>query len=125
MNNSNSKILTLIYIASAALLAFTVYALVHALAGAFGFVARLSNYDLFKHGLPFVIAVATFFYLQFNKKVSKWADEVISEVKKVVWPKIKDTRVMTVVVIVMVFISSVVISVFDIFSAFSINQLIK
>ena len=125
MENTNSKYVTLVFIAASALVGFTVAALLQALSGAFAIIAKLSNYDLFKHGLPVAIAFGLFFYLQFNKNILTWADEVIAEVKKVVWPPMKDTRAMTVVVIIMVFISSLIISVFDLFSGFALNQLIK
>jgi preprotein translocase SecE subunit len=105
---------------------FTLSTLLKALSGAFGIIAQaLMNYDWFKHGLPVVVALALFASLQFNSKFLVWADEVIAEVKKVVWPPLKDTRGMTIVVIVMVFISSIIISVFDLFSSFVLNQLIK
>lgn len=125
MENTNSKYVTLVFIAASALVGFTVAALLQALSGAFAIIAKLSNYDLFKHGLPVAIAFGLFFYLQFNKGILVWADEVIAEIKKVVWPPMKDTRAMTVVVIIMVFISSLIISVFDLFSGFALNQLIK
>ena len=125
MENTNSKYVTLVFIAASALVGFTIAALLQALSGAFAVIAKLSNYDLFKHGLPVVVAFGLFFYLQFNKNILSWADEVIAEVKKVVWPPMKDTRAMTVVVIIMVFISSLIISVFDLFSGFALNQLIK
>lgn len=125
MENTNSKYVTLVFIAASALVGFTIAALLQALSGAFAVIAKLSNYDLFKHGLPVAIAFGLFFYLQFNKNILSWADEVIAEIKKVVWPPMKDTRAMTVVVIIMVFISSLIISVFDLFSGFALNQLIK
>jgi preprotein translocase SecE subunit len=123
--NSNSKYLTLTFILFSALIGFTISALLHSLSGAFAPIARLSNYDLFKHGIPVVIAFGLFLYLQLNKNVLVWANEVIVEIKKIVWPPIKDTRAMTVVVIIMVFISSIIISAFDLFSGFALNQLIK
>lgn len=125
MENTNSKYVTLTIILFSALIGFTLASLLQALSGAFAVVARLSNYDMFKHGLPVVVAFIVFFSLQFNKKFLAWSDEVIAEIKKVVWPPLKDTRAMTVVVIVMVFISSIIISVFDLFSSFALNQLIK
>lgn len=125
MEKTNSKYVTLVLLAFSALIGFTVAALLQALSGAFAMIARLSNYDMFKHGLPIIIAFGLFFALQFNKNVLTWADEVIAEIKKIVWPPIKDTRAMTIVVIIMVFISSVIISAFDLFSGFALNQLIK
>ena len=125
MENTNSKYVTLVFIAASALVGFTVAALLIALSGAFAVIAKLVNYDLFKHGLPVVIAFGLFLALQFNKGILSWSDEVIAEIKKIVWPPIKDTRAMTVVVIIMIFISAIIISVFDLFSGFALNQLIK
>ncbi len=123
--SNNSKIVTLCVVAFSILIGFTLSTLLRALSGAFGIIAQAMNYDWFKHGLPVVVALVLFATLQFNKQFLTWADEVIAEIKKVVWPSVKDTRGMTIVVIVMVFISSIIISVFDLFSGFVLNQLIK
>ncbi len=125
MDNTNSKIVTLSFLTVAALIGFTIATLLQVFSGAFGFVARAMEMDLVRHGLPILIAVSLFAYLQFNKSVLTWADEVIGEVKKVVWPPIKDTRGMTIIVVVMVFISGIIVSVFDMFSGFVLNQLMK
>ncbi len=124
-SNSNSKIVTLCVVGFSILIGFTLSTLLKALSGAFGLIAQAMNYDWFKHGLPVVVAIGLFGSLQFNSKFLVWADEVIAEIKKVVWPPLKDTRGMTIIVIVMVFISSIIISVFDLFSSFVLNQLIK
>ncbi len=125
MDKTNSKIITLCFVSLSVLIGFSLSVLLKALSGAFGIIAKLSDNDLFKHGLPVAVALSIFLYLQFNKNILTWSDEVIAEVKKIVWPPVKDTRAMTIVVIIMVFISSVIISVFDIFSGFVLNQLIK
>ena len=125
MDKTNSKILTLSFVAFAALIGITVSTLLKVFSGAFGPVAKAMNYDLFRHGLPVAVGLGLFIYLQFNKNVLTWADEVIAEVKKVVWPPAKDTRGMTIIVIVMVLISSVIVMSFDMFSAFVLNQLMK
>jgi preprotein translocase subunit SecE len=125
MDNTNSKIVTMSFLSFAALIGFTIATLLRVFSGAFGFVARVMEYDVVRHGLPVTIALGLFLYLQFNKGVLNWADEVIAEVKKVVWPPGKDTRGMTIVVVVMVFISAVIVSVFDMFSGFVLNQLMK
>jgi preprotein translocase subunit SecE len=125
MDKTNSKFITVCFLGLAALVGFSTATLLRALSGAFGVIAKLSDYDLFKHGLPILIAVTLFASLQFNKNVLQWADEVVAEIKKVVWPPVKDTRMMTIVVIIMVFISSMIISVFDLFSGFVLNQFLK
>lgn len=125
MDNTNSKIVTLSFLSFAALVGFTISTLLKVFSGAFGLVAKAMELDLVRHGLPVTIALGLFIYLQFNKNILTWADEVIGEVKKVVWPPIKDTRGMTIVVVIMVLISSVIVSFFDMFSGFVLNQLMK
>ena len=123
--NPNSKIVTFCFLGFAALIGFTLSALLKALSGAFAVIAKLNGFDLFRHGLPITLTLVLFIYLQFNKGILTWADEVIAEIKKVVWPSGKDTRGMTIVVVVMVLISSVIITSFDWFSAFSLDAIIK
>lgn len=125
MDNTNSKIVTLSFLSFAGLIGFTISTLLRVFSGAFGFVAMAMGNDLFKHGVPVGIALALFLYLQFNKNILAWADEVIAEIRKVVWPPLKDTRGMTIVVVIMVFISSIIVSVFDMFSGYVLNQLMK
>lgn len=125
MDKTNSKVITLSFVAFSALIGFTVATLLKVFSGAFGVIAKAMNFDLFRHGLPVAVGVGLFIYLQFNGKVLTWADEVIAEVKKIVWPPIKDTKGMTIIVIVMVMLSSAIVSVFDMFSGFVLNQLMK
>ncbi|MEK6627230.1 MAG: preprotein translocase subunit SecE [Bdellovibrionota bacterium] len=125
MDNTNSKIVTLSFLSFAALIGFTIATVLKVFSGAFGVVAKAMEFDLVRHGLPVTIALVLFVYLQFNKNILSWADEVIGEVKKVVWPPTKDTRGMTIVVVIMVLISSFIISFFDMFSGFVLNQLMK
>ena len=113
MDKSISKILTLSFALAGALVGVTISLLMRAFAGAFGVVARLTDADIVRHGLPVAIGFAVFALLQFNPKVRAWGEEVVVEVKKVVWPSRKDTVAMTIVVLIMVAISSVIITGFD------------
>ncbi len=113
MENSNAKILTLSFALAGAIGGLVLHMLIKAFSAAFGIVARLADSDLVRHGLPVFVGLAIFVALQFNSKVKAWADEVVVEVKKVVWPSRKDTTAMTIVVLIMVAISSVIISGFD------------
>lgn len=125
MDKTNSKIVTLSFLGFSILIGITISTLLKVFSGAFGPIAKAMEFDLFKHGLPVGTALILFLSLQFNKNILSWADEVIAEIKKVVWPPVKDTRGMTIVVVVMVLISSVIVSVFDLFSGFVLNQLMK
>lgn len=125
MENSNSKIITGCLGLFSALIGFTLHLLLVALSGAFAFMARLVNQDIFKHGIPIVVGLAIFITCQFNKSFGVWAEEVISEVKKVVFPSRKDTVAMTISVVIMVLISSVIITLMDWASGLGINSLMK
>lgn len=125
MEKANSKILTLSFAVAAILVGLTTSLLIKAFAGAFGVVARAADVDMVRHGLPVLLGFGLFFALQFNQRVLVWGEEVVTEIRKVVWPSRKDTVAMTIACVVMVLISSVIISSFDLISGFFINYLMK
>ncbi len=125
MEKANAKILTLSFAIAGALVGLTTHLLIKAFAGAFGVVARAADSDMVRHGLPVAIGLVLFAALQFNPRVRAWGEEVVNEIRKVVWPSRKDTTAMTMVCVVMVLISSVIISSFDLISGFFINYLMK
>ncbi len=125
MDKTNSKILTLSFAIAAGLTGFTAHLLIKIFSGAFGIVARFADTDLIRHGLPVALGLSLFLLLQLNGKIRLWAEEVVVEVSKVVWPSRKDTTAMTVVVVIMVLISSVIISTFDLLSGYLINSMMK
>jgi preprotein translocase subunit SecE len=125
MQSDNRKILTLSYMVTAVLTAFVVGVLMDALAATFGGVARVVSNDIVAHGLPVTIGVITFAILQFNRKVNAWADEVVVEIKKVVWPSKKDTTAMTIVVCIMLVITGIVLGTFDFLSSLFVNYLVS
>ena len=124
MDNSNSKIITLSFAAAGAVVGLSFSLLVTALSAAFGIVARFSDSDFVRHILPVLVGILVFAVLQFNKNVVNWADEVISEIRKVVWPSPKDTWGMTIYVCIMVLISAVIVSVFDWATGFMLREII-
>jgi preprotein translocase subunit SecE len=125
MEKTNSKIITLCFAISGIITGLMLSLLIKAFSGAFAVVARASASDLFRHGLPILVGFVVFAALQFNPKVHKWAEEVVIEVRKVVFPSRKDVTAMTIVVVVMVLISSVIISSFDLISGYIINTLMR
>lgn len=125
MNKTNEKLLTLSFAAFAFLLGLSFHLVLKSFSGAFAFVARLNEADLFKHGLPVAIGLGTFFYLQFNKKTLDWGREVILEITKVVFPTKSDTTALTIVVVIFVLISSVIITLFDFISSFIVKGIIN
>ena len=125
MEKTNSKILTLSFAVAGALVGLTVHLLIKAFSGAFGVVAKAADSDFVRHGVPVVTGIVLFAILQFSPGVLAWGEEVVTEIRKVVWPSRKDTTAMTIVCVVMVLISSVIISSFDLISGFVINYLMK
>ncbi len=125
MDKNNSKIMTICFVAAGALLALVVHLLIVAFSGAFSIVARLADSDFVRHILPVLMGLIFFLSLQFNRKVLMWADEVVTEIRKVVWPSQKDTTAMAIVVVIMVIISGAVISLFDFVSGVVVNSIIK
>lgn len=125
MEKTTSKILTVSFVITAFLVGLTVSLLIKAFAGAFGIVARLTDSDFVRHVFPVLLGLVVFLVLQFNPRVMAWGQEVVSEVRKVVWPSRKDTTAMTIACVIMVVISSLIISAFDLISGFFINYLMK
>jgi preprotein translocase subunit SecE len=125
MDKTNSKILTLSFAVTAAISGLTLHLLIKSFAGAFGIVARYTDSDVVRHGLPVGLGLLLFAVLQFHPRVLTWADEVIVEIRKVVWPSQKDMTAMTIVVVIMVLISSVIVTSFDFVSGYVINMLMK
>lgn len=121
MNKVNDKILTLSFALFSFLIGFSLHLISKSMSGAFALIAKLNEYDLFKHGLPVVIGLGLFLYLQFNSKILAWGQEVVLEITKVVFPSRKDTSALTIVVVIFVLVSSVIITVFDFIS----NSIVK
>ncbi len=100
------KVMTLSFL-GAAILAYVVVNIVfRALAADLALVARLYDKDWVSNGLPLIVAVIVFSVMQFSPKIVAWAEDVVIEVSKVVWPTGRDTFVLTVVVCVFCVISA-------------------
>lgn len=125
MDRTNSKILTMSFALAALLAGFTLHLLIVVSAGAFGVVARMADSDVVRHGVPVAFGLALFALLQFNPKIWNWGEEVVSEIRKVVWPSRKDVTAMTIVVIIFVILASIVIAAFDMLSSQILNVLLK
>ncbi len=124
MDSDNKKILTSAFVVAGFLAFLTVSLLIDTFATLFPLVSRFSSNDVVKHGLPILVGFGAFAALQFNKKVVTFCDEVVTEIRKIVWPSRKDTVAMTIVVCVMLVVSGVLLGVFDTFSSFLIQKLL-
>ena len=122
MENDNKKFLVISYVALAALAAFVMSLLFHTFSASSDLIARLTANELVRHGVPLLIGFGVFAALQFNPKVSVFGEEVITEVKKVVWPSRKDTFAMTIVVCVMVITAGIFLGLVDYLSLYLVND---
>lgn len=125
MESTNSKIITVSFMVTGILLGIVTFVLVDSLAAiATGSVGRFFAQDLVRHGLPAVIGVVVFAVLQFNKTVMAWANEVVTELRKIVWPSRRDTVGMTIMVCIMLIISGLILGAFDVVSGSLIDWLL-
>lgn len=89
--------------------------------GAFG--RAISNQTV-RTVLPVVIGLIIFAILQTNKKVVAWSDDVVSEIRRIVWPSRRDTTSMTIVVCIMLLISGLALGLLDVLSGTFIDWLL-
>lgn len=126
MENNNGKVVTVSFMVAGVLVGYIAAFILNTIgASASGDVARFVNRDVVRHGIPVLIGVLTFLSLQFRKGVVDWADEVVTELRKIVWPSRKDTTNMTIVVCIMVLISGMVLGLFDFISGNIIDWLLN
>lgn len=119
------KVGTFSFLAAAVVAYVVVNVLFKSLAGAFGIVQKWYSIDVINHGLPILTAATVFFVLQFNTKIFNWAEEVILEVSKVVWPSRRDTFAMTIVVCVFVGIACFLLMIIDFVARHLIQMIIN
>jgi len=126
MENTNNKIITLSLMGLGILVWLVTKILMQTAAGMVGGpVGRALNTDFAMHVVPVLLGLLTFGLLQFNAKVMVWAEEVVAEIKKIVWPSQKDTVQMTIVVCIMLVIVGIIIGGFDILSSYAIDGLLN
>lgn len=123
---TNRKIATVGFMASGILAGITTKVLLDASAAiATGVFGRALTSDVVHHGLPVLAGFATFAVLQMNAGVRSWGDEVVSELRKVVWPSREDTLRMTLVTCVMLILSGAFLGLLDVFSGKLIEWVLK
>ena len=113
VKSENLKIVTVSFIVLSFLIAFVVRVIFETLSVAFGFFANFYSMDVFRHGVPILAGVGSFVFFQLNESYQKLADEVMTEVRKVVWIGKKELYSMTILVSVILIVSGVVLGIFD------------
>ncbi len=117
----NLKIVTVSFIGLSFLSAFVARVVFETLSVAFGFFANLYSMDVYRHGVPIVAGVGMFLIFQLHKPYQKLADEVVTEVKKVVWPGKKELYSMTTLVCIILIVSGLVLGAFDLIAGTSVR----
>ncbi len=125
MEKTIQKIMMVSFVAGAFFVGYTVQVFNTILASSWGTYARLTDSDLATHGAPVIFGAAFFAYVSFSPKVKTWAQEVIVEVSKVVWPSQKDTTAMTIFVCFFMIVSGVILGIFDYISSQVIQFIIE
>ena len=117
MENSNRKIVTICFMLTAILIGIVVAVLMETLSavgtGAFG---RVVSNEWLRHGLPFAVGLIVFLALQMNAGIASWSDDVVAEIRRIVWPSRRDTFSMTLVVCIMLLISGALLGLLDVLS---------
>ena len=122
MGDNNKKIITVCFVGIGVLTFIVLGILLNTMAATFSFMAQINQTFWVRHVLPVGAGVLVFSLLQFNSKVVTWAEEVIVELQKVVWPTRQQTVGMTIVVCVMVVISGMLLGLLDLLSGQGINS---
>jgi preprotein translocase subunit SecE len=126
MESTNSKVITVSYMIAGALMGIVINVLLETLSAmATGPAARILGNEYIRHGTPVIVGLATFAILQFNGRINLWAEDVVTELRRVVFPSRTDVTRMTLVVCVMLIISGLAIGLLDVVSAHLIDFILN
>ena len=124
--NANRKTATVGFMVGAILVGIAIKVLLEStIAIATGAVGRFVAMDIVRHGLPILAGLGFFIGLQARAGVREWGDEVVSELRKVVWPSRQDTVRMTLVVCVMLVFAGAALGLLDVMSGKVIEWLLS
>ena len=123
---TNRKISTVAFMATGVLVGIAVKVLLDASAAiATGSIGRVLSTDFVHHGVPVIVGFVVFAALQANAGVRSWGDEVVTELRKVVWPSREDTIRMTLVTCIMLILSGAALGLLDVMSGKLIEWLLN
>ena len=114
MSKDDSTWLNICYVAFALLMTYVSYKFIYTLGVQMAWIER---YDEWFPSVNNIVAIAlgggAAFYLRSSGERREYHLGVISEVRKVKWPSVPDTKKMTWIVVIVVAIFSVILSAFD------------
>lgn len=121
----NQKTTMVAFVAAGFLTHLVTRVLFDTLGSMFAIVERYRSIEIVKHGVPLTAAIAVFLVLQLNPRMHAWADEVVTEIRKIVWPSQRDTTVTTIAVCVMVLVAGLGLAMIDYMSSILIKWIIN
>ncbi len=114
MNNENKKWIIISFLALATLLWYITEKILLSIVDLFGItVYPLIGDVTILTPLAVLPALGLFVYLQRNVRSVDFTNDVINELKKIVWPPRKETSASTLIVLVLVFIAASILGIFD------------
>lgn len=123
---TNRKVATVGFMAAGVLIGIALKVLLDASAAvATGALGRALATDFVRHAVPVLAGFAVFLALQLNAGIRTWGDEVVTELRKVVWPSREDTIRMTIVTCIMLILSGAALGLLDVFSGKLIEWLLN
>ena len=125
MEKTIGKIMFVSFVCGAFLVGYTVQVFNTLLSSTWGVYARVMDKELITNLMPVGVGILFLIFLYSSKKIKTWANEVIVEISKVVWPSKKDTTAMTVFVCIFMIMSGILLGVFDYFSGKIIRFIIE
>lgn len=121
----NRKIILSSYLAAAMVTWFLMRSAVAYLYLTLYQIRRLPGITTLKEGLPVFLGILVFVILYKNAKATTVLEEVVSELKKVTWPKREDVVKSTTVVLICILIASFILAGFDLMWGKVITFLLK
>ncbi len=125
MEKNLQKIVMVSFVAASLIAAYMAKVLLEVLAASVGSFAPIYDSLLVRHGVPFLVGAGVFLALILKKNVKLWANEVVVEISKIVWPSKKDTTTLTIVVTAIIIISGILLGIFDYLSRHLVEFVFK
>jgi len=117
MEKNQNKVIGMAFLVAAATFALVVDILMKVLSNVWGAFARATSSVMVQNSVPLTAGLICFLFLIFNKRIRGWAGEVVTEISKIIWPSMKETRALTLVVTIIIILSAFVLAAFDLVSS--------
>ncbi len=125
MGKDDATWLNICYVAFTLLASYVAYKAIETVGVQFSWTDRYDQwYPLLNNVLALVLGVAAALWLRSSEERRSYHQSAISEIRKVTWPTIPNTKKMTMVVVVVVAIFAVILSFFDLLWSKVLQQIL-